>query len=491
MSDVCLILEGTYPYVSGGVSTWVHELIRSQSHLTFSLVCLLPPDGKTKSRYTLPDNVTQVTHIFLQKLPKGVSSIPQSQKFFQQLELPILHLQYTATKETLKSILETLKSQPVGSQFLLNSEEAWQMLLRMYRSSIGEGSFLNFFWSWRGLLAGMYSVLLADLPSAKLYHSLCTGYAGLYLARAHLETGKPCMLTEHGIYTNERRIEITAAQWLNDQKAMNLNIIRPHYERDLKDYWIDTFSGYSKICYEVCQEIITLYEGNKAFQVEDGAPEEKIRVIPNGVDYDHYAAISRDKDHPPTVALIGRVVSIKDVKTFIRAVVLLKESIPDVRVWVMGPTDVEEEYYQECIEIVEKRGLTETVTFTGKVTIDHYLGQIDVVVLSSISEAQPLVILEAGAAGIPCVVTDVGACRELVFGRSDENPPIGQAGEICQLSNPVSVAESLIHLLTDQNFYQSCSRAIQERVKTYYHKKDQKSSYEKVYQTLMEQSWQE
>ena len=45
VADVCLVLEGTYPYVEGGVSSWTHELINRQSHLTFHLVCLLPKDA--------------------------------------------------------------------------------------------------------------------------------------------------------------------------------------------------------------------------------------------------------------------------------------------------------------------------------------------------------------------------------------------------------------------------------------------------------------
>ena len=39
-ADVCLLLEGTYPYISGGVSTWTHDLIRSHSDLKFALVSI-------------------------------------------------------------------------------------------------------------------------------------------------------------------------------------------------------------------------------------------------------------------------------------------------------------------------------------------------------------------------------------------------------------------------------------------------------------------
>ena len=41
-SDVCLVLEGTYPYISGGVSSWVHQLICALTDIRFSLLILLP-----------------------------------------------------------------------------------------------------------------------------------------------------------------------------------------------------------------------------------------------------------------------------------------------------------------------------------------------------------------------------------------------------------------------------------------------------------------
>jgi len=43
-ADVCLLLEGTYPYIKGGVSSWAHELIKNHSHLTFNIVSIMPKD---------------------------------------------------------------------------------------------------------------------------------------------------------------------------------------------------------------------------------------------------------------------------------------------------------------------------------------------------------------------------------------------------------------------------------------------------------------
>jgi len=482
--NVCLLLEGTYPYVAGGVSGWVHELIREQSHLTFHITAILPPDASQDYRYELPDNVVGINNIILHRLQRGENMKSRAQhQLFQQIETPLLNLQARARTKDLKKIMALLQDAGgrVGSQVLLDSEEVWVMMIRMYNTTMGNNSFLDYFWSWRALMGGLYSMLLADIPEADCYHALCTGFAGLLLARTRLETAKPCLLTEHGIYTNERRIEIGSADWLEDPRSQNLNVERNRFEKNLRDLWIESFAGYSKLCYEACDRIFTLYEGNKDLQLEDGADPEKLFVIPNGIDFERYSSIQRSESHPPTIALIGRVVPIKDIKTYIRAVAILQRSVDNLRALIMGPTDEDPDYFEECIEMVDHSQLNDVIQFTGKVKIDEYLGEIDVIVLTSLSEAQPLVILEAGAAGIPSVATEVGACREIIEGRSDETPVMGAGGLVCSLSSPGEVAHALQKLLTDPQFYQSCSGNIKERVRKYYNKTDQHKAYRDVY----------
>jgi glycosyltransferase involved in cell wall biosynthesis len=355
------------------------------------------------------------------------------------------------------------------------------MLLRMYQDQHKDSSFLDYFWTWRALLGGLYSLLLHELPPARLYHAISTGYAGVFAARGAFEAGRPVLLTEHGIYTNERRIEISMADWLYELPLKNLSIGQSR--QNLKDLWINTFVSYSRACYESCSKIITLYEGNQAFQIEDGAPASKLEIIPNGIDFPRYSSIERDpEEHPPRVALIGRVVPIKDVKTFIRAIANLKSMIPDLEAWILGPTDEDEEYFRDCQTLVSHLSLDGTLEFKGRVKLDEYLGRIDVIALTSISEAQPLVILEAGAAAIPSVATDVGACREMILGRSSESPALGDGGVVTELSNPTATANGLARLLMDGEFYQSCCRAIQERARRYYNKKDLDKTYRDLYE---------
>jgi len=483
-ADVCLILEGTYPYVSGGVSTWTQDLILAQPDMNFHLVALLPVQADLTPRYRIPDNVVGITHVVVQRLPPGRPSLPQSDKLFERLQEPLLRLQSHGGLAEVAAVLELLAPHRsrLGSRLLLNSLDAWEMLLRMYRASQPESSFLDFFWTWRGLLGGLYSILLADLPKALVYHAISTGYAGLMVARAHLETGRPVLVTEHGIYTTERRIEISMADWLYEAQPGGLQIDKPG--RSLKDLWVDTYVSYSRACYDACSRIITLYEGNQRSQIEDGAAPEKLAIIPNAIDEEHYSAVRpASGPRPPTVALIGRVVPIKDLKTFIRAVGILREIVPDLEALILGPTEEDQDYYRDCKTLVSHLALQRTVSFAGKVNLLDYLGRIHAIALTSISEAQPLVILEAGAVGIPTVATDVGACREMILGRRQESPALGPGGAVTPLSNPTATAQELAKLLTDREWYHRCSRAIRTRVSLYYNKTDLNRSYRELYET--------
>ncbi|MEQ8231653.1 MAG: GT4 family glycosyltransferase PelF [Gammaproteobacteria bacterium] len=482
VADVALVLEGTYPYVAGGVSTWTHDLIRGLPHLDFHIVTLMPPDADLTMRYELPANVVAVTPVTLQRLARGHTRVRRQRELIARLRQPIEGLVAGGGLEALARVIALLapRRAELGQETLLDSREAWNLLVAMYEARYAETSFLDYFWSWRALMGGLFSLIVAPLPRARVYHTVSTGYAGLYAARARIETGRPAIVTEHGIYTNERRIEIAMADWLFELPLVGLGIDRPAL--DLKDFWIAAFEGYSRACYEACDEIITLYEGNQAFQVADGADPAKLAVVPNGIDFPRFAAIERRREgRPPTIALIGRVVPIKDVKTYIRAVARLRESVPEVRALMMGPTEEDEEYFDECKAMVAHLGLADAFTFTGRVRLDDYLGEIDVVVLTSISEAQPLVLLEAGAAGIPAVATDVGSCAEILFGRSDEDPPLGPAGAVVRLSDPEATAQAIARLLTDADWYASCAAALRERVHRYYQERDVMTAYGERY----------
>ncbi len=491
-ADVCIVVEGAYPYIRGGVSSWVQDLIQSQAHLRFHLVIISSPAAEMTLRYPLPPNVSGITHVFVQEVPLGRRRIRGSRQLLAALQLPVARLMAQGKADDLRDVLRVLKpvKAEIGRHILLDSAEAWRSFNEVYEDMCDGASFINSFWGWRSLVAGLYSMVLGEVPPARVYHSISTGYAGVWAARASFETGRPVIVTEHGVYTYGRRLEILAAPWLAIDDTTGFSIDSD--ANKVKELWINTFVSYSKACYQACSHIITLFEGNYALQVEDGAAPERPSVIPNGIDLPRYANIVRVPNQseggtrPPTVALIGRVVPIKDVKTYIRACAILARRVPDARCLILGPLDEDPDYVRACQALVKRLKLESIVEFTGMVDLLEYFGKIDVVVLTSISEAQPLVILEGGAAAVPSVATDVGSCRELILGRSDEVPNLGPGGQITAIANPASTAHAIAELLLDETGRQRCGLAMQARVRAHYDKRSLHVRYATLYQELIE-----
>ena len=70
--------------------------------------------------------------------------------------------------------------------------------------------------------------------------------------------------------------------------------------------------------------------------------------------------------------------------------------------------------------------------------VEDIFRKIGILVLTSISEALPLVILEGFANGVPAVATDVGSCRELIEGGRPEDKELGMAGAVVPIdADPV------------------------------------------------------
>ena len=106
----------------------------------------------------------------------------------------------------------------------------------------------------------------------------------------------------------------------------------------------------------------------------------------------------------------------------------------------------------------------------------------DAIALTSISEAQPLVLLEAGASGVPSVATDVGSCRDIIEGRPDEDPPLGPAEFITPLANPLATAKGLAALLTNPDLRARHGETIRRRTELSYNKNVVDQLYRNLYQ---------
>lgn len=484
VADICFIAEGSYPFVSGGVSSWMHQMITEMDDMTFHVVSLMPNAEGFEAKYTLPKNVIKHEVVYLQQLSDAKSVASATAEDIHERLRPLLYGLIDGVpfnSSSLASLVKIIASYKgkLSSESLLNSMAAWDTLLDTYKQGYEHLSFLDYFWTYRVMLSGLASTLVCDLPPAKVYHSASTGFSGLLAARAKAETGSPVILTEHGIYTNERRIEIVAADWLQQTHGNMLTV--EHMDIDLRDMWMRFFHRIGKLCYESSDEIVTLFADNQKAQVNDGADRSRMSVIPNGVDVERFTKLARNKQSSPTIGLIGRVVPIKDVKGFLQAVAILARNIPELKAFIMGSMDEDSTYAQECKDLAEYLGLSSVVEFTGQIDIEEYIPRLDVVVLTSISEAQPLVLLEAGACGVPLVAPDVGACGEIINGSIDERPALGAGGVLTPLANPEATAQGIYTLLTDARRYENASEVIKKRVNEFYNKGRQYDAYRELY----------
>ncbi|MFV0368448.1 MAG: GT4 family glycosyltransferase PelF [Hyphomicrobiaceae bacterium] len=491
--DVCILVEGCYPFVSGGVSSWLNWLIRSQPELSFAVIAIVNGPGPREPRYQRPPNLKHFEVVNLSDAHvlsrRGNVKQEQANALGTMLADAGADLIADGGMHDFTNLLRTINSceSSIGVETLLNSALAWETVQKMYLRLVPRASFLQFFWAWRALLGGLFRLATCPLPQARVYHAISTGYAGMLAARAQSETGAPTIITEHGIYTNERRIDILLADWISDTIEKGLSL--EDTTNDVRDIWVKAFEAYAKCAYESATFITTLFSENQALQRLNGAPDKKLRVIANGIDLATFAKVQTAAVHArPTVALIGRVVPIKDVKTFIRAIALLHHEHKDVEALIIGPTDEDELYYKECCDLVEALDVADCITFTGNVRVTEYLPRIHVLVLTSLSEAQPLVVLEAGAASIPCVATNVGCCKELVEGTANENPQLGQGGLITDAVAPEQTAAAISRLLSDHEEREAFGAAMKARTERYYNAPQAAANYRALYQEAFARS---
>jgi glycosyltransferase involved in cell wall biosynthesis len=485
--DVCLILEGTYPFVAGGVSTWIHQLVSSMPDLRFSILYISPfPNPAREMKYKVPPNVLDIQDIYLHdydRMGSGMSNPLKRRRLIPRLEE--LHEDFFDKKwSRLPDLLPLVREELGGLTVddIMRSKEAWNSVTRFYARYGERVSFLDFFWTWRSIYLPLLQVLKSPIPRARLYHTVSTGYAGLVSAVAKQLNDKRVLLTEHGVYTHERLLEISQATWIHSPKQERFRIKRelPFFKR----FWLGLFRALGGISYEYADKILTLYEGNRTREILDGAAPEKIEIVPNGINLDFYRELARPPEtgRRKRIAFIGRVVPIKDVKTFLQAAKIVLSRMPEAEFLILGPTEEEPDYTRECRQMADTLKIRDSVDFAGKVDLKKYLPEIDLVVLTSLSEAQPFVILEANAAGIPVVATNVGACRELCEGRLPEDRRLGASGIVTDVAAPEQTAAAIFRLLGDPRLWKSYAQAGKKRVFRYYDERDLISRYLNIYE---------
>ena len=468
---ICFILEGSYPYVRGGVSTWVDGYIRALPDHEFVLWTITDQEGqKGKFAYELPKNVVMVHENFLSaSFNLRISKNPNLK--FSASEREAMSQLIRRGEPDWRVILDSFNLQSNKPVEFFLSEEFLNILKRYTREDFPFAGFKDLFWTIRSMFLPLLYLIGQSMPEADLYHSPSTGYAGVLAALASMKYNKPFVLTEHGIYTREREEEILRSDW-----------VKSYY----KDLWISMFFMFARLAYAKAHRVTSLYRRASLVQQELGCPEEKCDVVRNGLHIESFTSIpEKPKDGWIDIAIIARFAPIKDLKTLIYTFSRLKQEIDNVRLHIIGGVD-DEEYHQECLDLIEYLKIKDII-IPGTVKTTSYLEKIDFTILTSISEGQPFAVLESMAAKRPVVTTDVGSCRDLIEGDVDDN--FGHAGICVPPMHQSKLLQALMDMCQNEEKRKLMGEAGQNRVKKYYDISHMIDNYLDVYERAISK-WQ-
>lgn len=465
---ICMIAEGSYPYVAGGVSSWVQQIINAFPNYDFKVVSIMPSKKETvELKYKLPPNVIKLKTIYLDDyLNIKHKSLQKNPGLFQNEKEQLSKFIRFSREVDWDFIVSFFSNKRrVGTPIdFLQSYNFWEQALGFYNSGYEDEVFNQFFWTLRNMLLPLIYLIQQDVVDADIYHSVSTGYSGILATSLSIKNNKPYLLSEHGIYAREREEELLKAKWVTGI---------------YKKFWIDFFYSISTASYKHASKITSLFNSNRDIQISLGVDEEKALVTPNGINYKKLN-VEKVEHEGINIGSILRVVPIKDVMTLIRSFSIVKRKTTNVKLYIIGPTEEDPSYYEQCVNLVKLLNLEDDIIFTGRVNIKDYLGIIDILILTSISEGQPLVILEGWSAKIPFVSTDVGSCRDMISGDEFE----GDCGIITKLASPSNTANALLKLIENPELRSTMGSNGRRRVERLYNDEVLIESYRKLYETL-------
>lgn len=463
---VCIVAEGCYPYVVGGVSSWIHSLVTSFPNIEFIVVSIVANRStRGKFVYELPENLTEVHELYLEDDDWQERKIIKRRLRLEKDEYEALRSLLVNQNVKWNVLFKLFSQKQFSLNDLLMGPDFLHAVRECYQAGYPEVVFSDFLWTMRSIYLPLFHALQMKLPKADLYHCVATGYAGVLGSMAKRIHHCGLLISEHGIYTREREEELIRAKWVDGI---------------YKNIWIDQFKKMSLLAYERANIVTSLYGHARELQIELGCPEEKAMVTPNGIDIKRFENLceTEEEDGMIHVGAVLRVTPIKDVKTMIRAFAYAKQDVPQLKLWIMGPVDEDEVYAKECFDIVELLEIHDVV-FTGRVDVAEYLGRMDMTILTSISEGQPLTILESYAAHKPVIATDVGNCRGLIYGEED---PYGEAGILTHIMNVEEIARAITELARHPKMRKKMGENGYRRLISKYKIEDMKRTYREIYE---------
>lgn len=494
MGEISVLLStfGTYPFESGGVSTWCDILCHRLSQVDFILY-IVTFRRERYSKYNIPKNVQKLIYVPTTGARKSGSHIMKNLPFFQdqpRKSIPpesvieaefIPHMrrllqgimkpepnvaQYGRVIYDLWSYFQgydwdtSWRSQTAKRAFIQEVEQSYEELLHDF---LPNGAPSNF--DLTNVMQFMFSRLLplsAPVPKTEIVHSTNAGFVGgLPGIIAKQAYGTPFIVTEHGVFLRENHLVIWSRQL-------------PPFVK----YFITGMANLMcRLNYTYSDIISTTSYFNRRWEIRNGADPKKIRVVYNGVS--PWVFVPKPKPlktaNRPTVVAVTKVVPIKDIETLIRSAAVARKSIPDIYYLIYGSLTANRSYAENCYRLAAELNLEGTVEFCS---FDSRAPELyvkgDISIISSISESCPYALLESMSCARPVVSTDVGDVKKILRGFGIIVPP----------RNPEALGQAIVKLLKEDDLRLQLGRKARQEILTKYSDSMTVDTYWKLYQQL-------
>jgi glycosyltransferase involved in cell wall biosynthesis len=195
--------------------------------------------------------------------------------------------------------------------------------------------------------------------------------------------------------------------------------------------------------------ILSVSEDLKLHIVNLGISENKVHVVPNGVDIEKFKSVGKEHarnllnlpQNKNIVLFVGALRKIKGVDYLIEAA---KNFVnPDTELYMVGRDDGLKKSLEKKARELK---ISNYIKYTGPVNheeIPLWISASDILVLPSLSEGRPNVVLEALSCEVPVVATDVGGIPELMVN--------GDTGYLVPAKDPAALSDKINKLLNDES----------------------------------------
>lgn len=219
--------------------------------------------------------------------------------------------------------------------------------------------------------------------------------------------------------------------------------------------------------------IANQYAGLRVYGVE-----KKGKVIYNGLDFNRFNKVRTRNDNKFVIGIVANLTDYKDYYTFFDAIKILQEKVENLEVHIIGGGKLTQTYKNYAVEI----GVNQSILkYFGRVTnTEDFIPNFDVGVLCSYKnkgEGLSNSVLEYMACGIPPIITDIGAAREII-----ENETTGL---LFESENANDLAEKIVFLMKNKNLREKIGKKAKEVVLEKFSYEKYINEIEKYYEEVM------